>query len=314
VIGAGHHSRTHHLPALAQFRRLQPDAVALAAIADVDLAVAHEAKAVFGFASAYTDMEEMLAREKPDAALALTPTELNASTTIHLARHGLPVLMEKPLGVTIDEARRLVTTLHDLNAHVMVSMNRRFDPFLRAALKWIGPRPIRHVKATMARHSRLESHFVEHTGLHVVDIVRAIAGDVSSCDALRQKSPAGDWFEARLAFANGATGLVELKPKAGTTSEALEISGEGFRVEVCSAEFDRGGWRAWQNGLLESEEWLAPGTSMHFANGTLAETEAFFRSLLTEEPFRPAPADVLPSMELCHVIDEAPEWDRRNVP
>ncbi|HWA85130.1 MAG TPA: Gfo/Idh/MocA family oxidoreductase [Opitutus sp.] len=305
VVGAGHHSRAFHLPALSHFDRQHPGSVIRAALVDSNLATATAAAAEFGFEAAYASADEMLAAARPEACLVITPVELNAAIATQLARDSLPLLMEKPPGASIVEARKLVADLAAVDARVMVSMNRRFDPLLRAALDWIGPRPIRQVKATMARQARTEPKFVEHTGLHVVDAVRAIGGEVASCRPSRQNGHGGEWFQAELAFAGGVTALVDLMPRAGANSEFLKILGDDFRVEIRSAEFDRGGWRAWLGGRLEKDETLPRSTPMFFANGTFAETEAFIRALRTGRGFSPTPADVLPAMEICHQMEAA---------
>jgi predicted dehydrogenase len=302
VIGAGHHSRTFHLPALAHFVRLHPGAAKLTGFVDPDLSAARVAATSFGFESAHATPEEMMSRAKPDACFVITPVAVNARVALQMAREGLPILMEKPLGATIAEARQLVKDLTAIDARAMVSMNRRFDPFLRAALAWIGPKPILHLKATMTRPARTEPEFVEHTGLHVVDAVCSIGGEVTSRITRRKPSGGGDSYQADLAFAGGMTASINLQPIAGVQSESIELSGDGFRVEVRSAEFDRGGWRAWSGDRLDKEELLSPGAPLFVANGTYAETEAFIHTARTGGKFSPAPADVLPAMEICHLM------------
>jgi len=314
VIGAGHHSRTFHLPALAHYRHLHPNVVTLAGLADPDVGATAAAAGKFGFESFFATTEEMLEKARPHACLALTPATLNAGTTLHLAQRGLPVLMEKPLGATIEEARLLVASLRGLNARVMVSMNRRFDPLLRDALAWIGSRPIHSIQASMTRRARVEPEFVEHTGVHVVDVARMIGGEVKTCSALRREVAGIGWFEARLSFASGATGIVELMPTFGSSGESLEIAGPNYRCKVRSREFDCGDWRAWVDGRLVAGESIPPTRPVFIANGALAETDAFVQALRGDRTFSPAPDDVLPSMELCHTIAHAQSANQENVP
>ncbi|HVU22895.1 MAG TPA: hypothetical protein VHE13_02145, partial [Opitutus sp.] len=165
---------------------------------------------------------------------------------------------------------------------------------------------IRDVRATMARHDRTEPMFVEHTGLHVVDVVRALGGEIVARELRRRRAGAGDWFEASLQFASGATGRVELRPMARALSESLHLAGDDFRVEIRSAEFDRGGWQAWSGDRLVVDHSLAPGTPKFVGNGTYAETEAFLHAVRSGGAFSPTPADVLPAMELCHALEHAP--------
>lgn len=306
VIGAGHHSRTYHLPALASYHRSHPGVLALTAIVDPNVVTARQAAAEFGFSATHADVTAMLARENPDACLALTPVALNADITLRLVRLGLPTLMEKPLGATIDEARCLVASIRGSNPRVMVSMNRRFDPLLKDARDWIGPRPVLAIRAVMARNARTEPGFVEHTGLHLVDVVRMIGGETTSCSAWRRPVAGADQFEAKLTFASGAIATIELMPVSGGTGESLEITGADYRVEILSREFDRGAWRAWMGRELVVSESIPPATPLFVANGTFAETEAFVQAVRGERAFSPTPLEVLPSMELCHTIIQTP--------
>lgn len=71
-------------------------------------------------------------------------------------------------------------------------------------------------------------------------------------------------------------------------------------------------WRGWDAGRLVRDESTAAGTPAYVSNGTAAETEAFFGSLLEGRAFYPSPADVLASMELCDLVvredNEACGW------
>lgn len=302
VIGAGGHSRTCHLPALQLYRAAHPGLIELAGIADHDLALAETVAKTFGAGRAYADFEVMLQKERPDACLALASVAHNAGVAIHLMELGLPALIEKPLGTTMAEARRVVAVAERTAARVMVSMNRRFDPLLNAALAWIDGRPVRYVRASMLRHERREEQFLAQTGVHVVDALRAIAGDVRFWRAERSVVEGTRWTQIGMVFENGGRGLIDLLPTAGTCAEIYEIFGVGYRVEVQCSETGVSRWRAWAGGRLFRDEALPAGTPACVSNGTMAETAAFLGNLLENRPFYPSPTDVLPSMELCDLV------------
>lgn len=62
-----------------------------------------------------------------DGALVAVPTRLHVEVVTRLARLGLPVLCEKPCGLTVDETRRIAA----LGARLQVAYWRRFVPALR---------------------------------------------------------------------------------------------------------------------------------------------------------------------------------------
>ena len=50
----------------------------------------------------------MLEQAKPDAVIVANPNTLHVSTALDCLAAGVPVLLEKPVGVHLDEARELV--------------------------------------------------------------------------------------------------------------------------------------------------------------------------------------------------------------
>ncbi len=62
-----------------------------------------------------------------DGALVAVPTRLHVAVVSQLAELGLPVLCEKPCGLTVDETRRIAS----LGVRVQVAYWRRFVPALR---------------------------------------------------------------------------------------------------------------------------------------------------------------------------------------
>jgi myo-inositol 2-dehydrogenase/D-chiro-inositol 1-dehydrogenase len=81
-------------------------------------------------AAAQVDAPRATLDELPDVdgALVAVPTRLHVEVVARLAELGLPVLCEKPCGLTIDETRRIAS----LGTRVQVAYWRRFVPALRA--------------------------------------------------------------------------------------------------------------------------------------------------------------------------------------
>jgi predicted dehydrogenase len=311
VIGAGEHSRRFHLPALAAFQQRNED-VALAAICDLDPARAREAARTFGFAQSFASPDAMLDEARPDACLVIAPVETSSELSLRLLREGLPVLVEKPLGASIESARAFVAQASLCPASAMVSMNRRFDPMTAAALAWIGKRRITTIKAVMRRTRRIEPDFLTATGLHIVDAVLSVGGAVARCDSSAEQAGGAGGWTLRIGFESGAVAVVEVQPTFGRDEEWLQFSGDGFLAESRSAEFDAGRWQAWDGGK-PSRAGDASGMAPFEANGTYAETAAFIEAIRMQRPLHPAPAEVMPGMELCFsaIQQAAPTADAR---
>ena len=147
VLGGGNHSRDNHLPALGRYVALHPGEVELAAFCDLRREVAEGVAREYGFARSYTGLEELLAAETPDGCIAITPVAATARVAAQILAAGIPLLMEKPLGATPEEAEQICRLAERQNSRVMVSLNRRFDPAITAACAWISRRPLQYVRA-----------------------------------------------------------------------------------------------------------------------------------------------------------------------
>jgi myo-inositol 2-dehydrogenase/D-chiro-inositol 1-dehydrogenase len=123
VVGAGRMGRTH-LDALALSRRA-------VAVAVVDPDPARRAAAVVDPGlprpATYADVEALLAAGGFDAALISTPTDLHLSLVRRFAEAGVPVLCEKPCGLTAGEAAEAARA----GILLQVGYWRRFVPSLQ---------------------------------------------------------------------------------------------------------------------------------------------------------------------------------------
>jgi len=303
IVGAGSHSRGNHLPSLARYVREHPGALELVGLCDLRGEHAVEMAAQYGFAQAYVELGEMLREVQPDGCVAVTPIPVTREIATQIIGAGVPLLMEKPPGATVAEARQIVALVRQTGAHVMVSMNRRFDPALRIALEWWGDRPLHYVRGTIARVNRREPEFFYGTAIHPLDALREIAGDVCEVSVDERREGEVRWYAVRLAFEQGAAGVLEVLPTAGSMAESYELYGPGCRALVRAGGPDTGEVRCWQGGQLVVDENPTLGEPTFVRNGAYAETTAFIQSLEGSRPVHPTPAAVLQTVELCEQIE-----------
>jgi glucose-fructose oxidoreductase len=69
----------------------------------------------------YSDLEEMLKKTHPQAVLAYTNTYDHRRVVEICARHGVPVMMEKPLAVSFEDARAIEKAAHAGKIQVLVN-------------------------------------------------------------------------------------------------------------------------------------------------------------------------------------------------
>jgi len=302
VLGAGWHSCSAHLPSLSHYHSRHPGRITLAALCDLDPMRTADAAGRFGFERTYVSLDAMLGEARLDACIAVTPiAETSRAIRRILAAH-LPVVMEKPLAATLSDARALVAEISANQAPVMVSMNRRFCPVIAESLRWLADRNVQYLRATMARHSRTEHDFLESTGVHLIDSLRAIQGDIAECRAEARSSGQTTAWRLRLVFVGGVVGDVDILPNAGHSQERYDFFGPDFHLSAHSAGTDDGRLAAWEKGQLLHESQPAEAMPGFVADGTYAETCAFIESLINGKVLYPSPSVVLPSMELCHRI------------
>jgi predicted dehydrogenase len=131
LIGAGMVSR-HHLIAWADI----PDRARVVAVADPSSEHATRRANEFGIPRIYADAEAMLATGGIDAIDIAAPREMHAPLVRLAATHKLPVLCQKPLAPTLEEAKALSADVEKLT-RLMVHENWRFRGYYRDAASWL---------------------------------------------------------------------------------------------------------------------------------------------------------------------------------
>ena len=129
IIGAGLIAGKKHIPAFLKLRRNTE----LVAICDVNLTAAKQMAARFGIPSAYSDIAEMVSREKPDLVDICTPPQTHTCLAIEAMRHGCNVLIEKPMALTMADCDQIVQASNEYGLKVCVGHSDLFyEPFIQA--------------------------------------------------------------------------------------------------------------------------------------------------------------------------------------
>lgn len=110
----------------------------LVAVCDVDQHVREQARASFGSTAAvHEDYRKLLDRKDIDVVLIGTPDHWHTKMVIDACRAGKDVYVEKPLTLTIDEAKRLVGEVHRTGRIVQVGTWQRSDVRFRQACEFV---------------------------------------------------------------------------------------------------------------------------------------------------------------------------------
>ena len=301
IAGCGEHSRTSHAAPLARYAAAHPDAIELVAACDLDLDRAVEFCRSFGFVRPYKDLDEMLSVEQPDACVSVMPMEKIVEVGIKLLERRLPCVIEKPLGTSLKEIEKLGQVARDTQTPHMVSVNRRFMPYLNEARAWMNEHgPLRYVRASQVRHQRGEADFIWSTAIHALDALRYIAGEVATFDVTQP--PNTRWYVISLRFASGTVGQIEVLPTAGMVEESYEFFAEGCRARVTAGSGPQRSLQCWKDGALVIESHAGEEQPEDLRNGAYQEVEEFIRALQTGARPQPCIDDILPSARISFAI------------
>lgn len=124
IVGCGKIAINH-----AKALHAMPE-VELAACSDTSKERADSFAAAHGIAHAYDDLEALLGSGL-DAVTICTPHPTHEAIVIAAAEHGLHVLCEKPIAITLDEADRMVEATAAAGVKFGVLFQRRFWPAAR---------------------------------------------------------------------------------------------------------------------------------------------------------------------------------------
>ena len=106
---------------------VQNPGAALVGVSDIDarsLAIATERWQAPGF----DNFEQMLDEQKPDAVLVCTPDFAHREYVIAAARHGVHVMVEKPLATSEEDARHMLEAVQAAGVICQVAFENRWNP------------------------------------------------------------------------------------------------------------------------------------------------------------------------------------------
>jgi len=249
VLGCGPISQFAHFDACRKARNAN-----LYAICDRADDLVARMTAVHQPAKSYREFDEMLADPRVDAVIVAVADQFHVPLCEKAIAAGKPVLVEKPLAVTVEECERLAARVKGSGVLLQVGNMKRFDPgvafarrFIREemgqmiALKaWYCDSTYRYtmtdnlqpIPVLSAQAHRPEGnpkadkrrYFMLTHGSHLVDTARFLGGEIRAVRArLAEKFGAYSWF-VDVDFADGSIGLLDL-----TIAVRMDFH-EGFQI------------------------------------------------------------------------------------
>ena len=128
VVGSGWVAENRHVPC---WRNVGADIVAVCTQAPPQ-----EARARLKVEYVTSDLDDLL-RLRPDVVSVCSPPQLHLEHAQRIAERGIPILIEKPLVVTVDEAKALEQTLRRTGTPLSPAHSFRFCRATRQALDYL---------------------------------------------------------------------------------------------------------------------------------------------------------------------------------
>ena len=241
LVGAGGMGRqwaknlaAHPDVAITGWVDLRPDAAAQAA-QELEIAVG----------ATGTDAAQALAELRPNFLVDVTIPEAHHDVTLMALAAGVPVIGEKPMAATMEQARAMVAASERANTLYMVSQSRRYNAQLQAMrsliVEQIGALGILNADFYIGAHfggfrDQMDSPLILDMAIHTFDAARYLSGADPVTVYCEEFNPPWSWYR-------GAASAIAI----------FEMTG-GLRYTY------RGSWCA--EGRLTSweSEWRAVGS------------------------------------------------------
>jgi predicted dehydrogenase len=207
-----------------------PAAVALVAAAGVAL---------------YASVEALLAADRPDGIVLATPNQLHVPQALQCIEVGLPVLLEKPIAPTVQEAERLVKAVDAAGAKVLIGHHRAHSPIMAKAREVVASGKLGRLVSVMGSalflkpdHYFADAPWRRELGagpillnmIHEVHNLRMLCGDIVAVQAFASHAVRGftveDTVAINLRFASGTLGTFMLSDTAACARSWEQTSQE----------------------------------------------------------------------------------------
>ncbi|WP_075035639.1 Gfo/Idh/MocA family protein [Halobacillus dabanensis] len=157
-----------------------------------------EAAEKMGWESYETDWRKLIAREDIDVIDIVTPNHTHAEIAIAAAKAGKHIITEKPLALTLEEAKEMYSAVKEHNVGHLICHNYRYAPAVQYAKKLIEEGLLGRIYHFRARYLqdfimspdfpliwRLKkevagSGALGDIGAHSIDLGRFLAGEIQS--------------------------------------------------------------------------------------------------------------------------------------
>jgi predicted dehydrogenase len=205
--------------------------VEVVGVCDLDVGKAQALAQRFGVTRVFGDLAALLEATSPDLVDIITPPGAQGALLAQLYGRGLPVICQKPLGMTYAQAQEFTQTAQQHGMDLIVHENFRFMPWYREMRRLVEACHFGDIHGVSFRlrtgdgqgtnayldrqpyFQTMPRLLVAETAVHFIDTFRYLMGEVVAVSArLRRLNPAICAEDAALItfeFESGSTGLFD---------------------------------------------------------------------------------------------------------
>lgn len=309
LVGAGGIATTY----VEVFREV-PDA-RIVGVADVDPEAATRLAGALDAAS-FGSAEAMLAATDLDAVIVCTPPATHAEIARLAFAHGVGVLCEKPLAISVDAARSMVAAAAAAAVPFTMATKFRFVEDVVRGQELITAGVVGDIielentfasRVDMSRRWNSDravsgGGVVIDNGTHSVDIARYFLGPIREVMAVEGARTQGleveDSARMLLRADSGASGAIDLSWSYDNAADTyLEVYGTAGAL--------RFGWKQSAYRENDRDEWIPFGTGYDKIRCMRSQVLNFCAALRGDEPMAISAADAIASVQVIHAAYES---------
>lgn len=193
----------------------------------------------------YAGIADLLTAGDVDAVIVATPNHLHVQHGLACVEAGIPVLIEKPIASSLDEAEQLADAAEAAGVPVLIGHHRRHSSILQRARDAIDLGLLGDLVAVSgtALYAKPDNYFEvapwrKDVGggpilinlIHEIDALRMLCGEIESVETIASNAqrgfPVEDTVALALRFTNGALGSFILSDAAASVRSWENLSGE----------------------------------------------------------------------------------------
>lgn len=240
MIGAGKRANAVIYPAFHSLENVE-----IVGICDIDpqrlqeTADRYQVSARYGEKGVY-DYQRMIEEVKPDAVVAVGQPHIMYDIWVWCLEQGLPLYVEKPLALSIHQARSLAELARRNHCVTQVSFQRRYTPMVKKLREECAKRGdmihavCRFYKCDMKDRFDARDHMMDDC-VHSIDTLRwACGSEVKKIESSVKRIGTTDinFISAVLHFENGAVGHLINSWASGKRIFSLEMHAPGIYAEA----------------------------------------------------------------------------------